>query len=63
MKAKVDEDLCIGCELCVDTCPEVFQMNDDGFAEAIVDPVPSEAEDCAREAGDICPVTAIEIEE
>ena len=63
MKALVDEDVCISCELCVSTCPDVFQMNDDGFAEAVVDPVPSEQEDCAREAADICPVTAIEIEE
>jgi len=63
MKATVDEDVCIGCELCTDTCPEVFGMNDDGFAEPIVDPVPAEQEDCAREAVDICPVTAIELEE
>ena len=63
MKAIVDEDACIGCELCVDTCPEVFQMNDDGFSEPIVDPIPSEAQDCAQEAADVCPVTAIEIQE
>ena len=63
MKAHVDEDVCIGCELCVDTCPEVFQMNDDGFAEPVADPVPPEQRECVREAADICPVTAIEIEE
>jgi ferredoxin len=29
MKAIVDKDLCIGCGLCVDVCPEVFEMNAD----------------------------------
>lgn len=63
MKAIVDEDVCIGCELCADTCPAVFQMEDDGFSHVIVEIVPAEHEDCARESADICPVTAIEIEE
>ena len=26
MKAEVDQDECTGCELCIDTCPEVFEM-------------------------------------
>jgi ferredoxin len=63
MKAIVDEDACIGCELCVDSCPAVFQMNAAGASFAIVDPIPAEYEECARESADICPVTAIEIEE
>jgi ferredoxin len=62
MKVTVDESACIGCELCVDTCPKVFEMNDRGYSEPIVDPVPGEEQACAREAADICPVTAIEIE-
>ena len=34
MKYKVN-DTCIACGLCVNTCPEVFRMNDDtGMAEA-----------------------------
>ena len=27
MKAFVDKDTCTGCELCVDTCPEIFYMD------------------------------------
>ena len=42
MKATVDPDLCTGCELCVSTCPEVFEMNDDVAVEA-ADDCPSEA--------------------
>ncbi len=61
MKAAVDPDLCTGCELCVDTCPEVFEMDDD-VAKAIVDVVPEDAEDAAQEAAESCPAEAITIE-
>ncbi|NQU75950.1 MAG: ferredoxin [Planctomycetes bacterium] len=62
MKVTVDADLCTGCELCVDTCPEVFKMKDD-IAVAYVDEVPVDYEDTAQEAADDCPVEAIGIEE
>ncbi len=58
MKMKVDPDLCTGCGLCVDTCPEVFVMGD-SVAEVILDPVTSDLEDCAKDAEDGCPVGAI----
>ena len=62
MKATVDPDLCTGCEVCVDTCPEVFEMNDDDLAVTIVDVVPADAEESAQEAADDCPAEAITIE-
>lgn len=63
MKAHVDEDVCIGCELCVDICPSVFEMGDDGFSHVIADPVPAESEDDAREAAESCPTSAITLDE
>ena len=62
MKASVDQESCIGCGLCPDICPDVFEMADDGKAVAKVDTVPSEVEDQAREAADSCPVDAIALE-
>ncbi|HWQ71788.1 MAG TPA: ferredoxin [Desulfitobacteriaceae bacterium] len=62
MIAKVDPDTCIGCGTCPAICPEVFQMNDNGLAEAYVNPVPSSLEETAQEAADGCPVDAIHIE-
>jgi ferredoxin len=62
MRAIVDPDLCISCGLCVDLCPEVFEMNDDK-AVAKVNPVPPEAESSCRDAADQCPGSAIKIEE
>ncbi|AKN30576.1 ferredoxin [Clostridium carboxidivorans P7] len=62
MKANVDKDTCIGCGLCPDVCPEVFQMDDDGKAKAMGDAVPSGQESSAQEAADQCPVNAISVE-
>ena len=60
MKAKVDADTCIGCGLCVSTCPEVYKMEDDK-AVVFVSVVPKAAEENCQKACDECPVTAIVI--
>lgn len=59
MKYRVSDE-CIGCGLCVDTCPEVFSMSDEGTAQAIEEDVPAEAEASAEDAMSGCPVGAIE---
>ena len=55
------EDTCTSCGLCVDTCPEVFEMGSD-MAEVIVDEVPAGLEDSVQQAADECPVEAIVVE-
>ncbi len=55
------EDTCTACGLCVDTCPEVFEMGDE-MAQVKVDEVPAEFEEAAQQAADECPVEAIMIE-
>jgi len=62
VKVRVDEDLCTGCGLCEDTCPEVFEVDlDEDVAKVIVDEVPEEYEDDCQEAVDGCPVECIEV--
>ncbi|MGL5615228.1 MAG: ferredoxin [Sarcina sp.] len=61
MKANVDKDTCIGCELCVSICPSVFSMDEDGKSVAITSDVPSDAEADANDAAEQCPVAAITI--
>ena len=56
-KLYVDQDICISCELCVTTAPEVFRMNDDNVAE-VFDPSGA-SEELIKEAIDTCPVTCI----
>jgi len=60
MKARV-EDTCTACGLCVDTCPEVFEMGPD-IARVKVDIIPAECEESAQQAADECPVEAIVIQ-
>ena len=60
MKVSINDD-CTGCELCVDTCPDVFEMGDD-VAVVIKPDVPADLEDDVREAADSCPSEAIIIE-
>jgi ferredoxin len=62
MKTKIEEDLCIGCDLCPNTCPELFEMESDK-AKVKVNPIPPSLEDCLKEVRDACPVGAITIEE
>ncbi|MCM8761640.1 MAG: ferredoxin [Candidatus Omnitrophica bacterium] len=60
MKAKIDANACIGCGLCVTTCPQVYKMEDDK-AVVIGSIVPKDAEESCKQAADECPVTAIAI--
>ena len=62
MRVTVDEETCIGCGLCAETCPEVFEMNDEK-ARVKVDEVPEDLVDTCREAADDCPVEAIQVED
>ena len=62
MKVKIDEDLCTGCELCTETCPEVFEMQGD-ISAVKVDEVPDDEEECVKQAEEECPVEAISVED
>jgi ferredoxin len=63
MRVKVDANVCMGSEACVEACPEVFQMNKNGVSEVQVDEVPESLEESVREAASDCPTGAIMIEE
>ncbi len=62
MKAIVDADLCIGCGLCTEICPDVFSMVGD-LAVVGADATTPQAETDCRDAMNQCPVNAISITE
>jgi ferredoxin len=61
VRVAVDADLCAGHGACMVTCPSVFTICDDGYAEVLVDVVPVELEPSAQRAADQCPTQAISI--
>ena len=56
---KIDVELCVGCGACEDTCPDVFELQDDGLSHVIDAAACSECE--CQEAADSCPTEAISI--
>jgi len=62
MKVRIDESLCTGCGLCVDICPEVFEMPE-SVSMVKAPEVSGDLVDKVKEAAESCPVEAIIIEE
>ncbi len=61
MKVKVNQDKCIGCGNCVALSESnVFDFNDDGLAHCILDEIPEDLQEVAKDAIDQCPTSAIE---
>ena len=59
IEVRVDRALCIGSGDCVDTAPDVFQLDDEDKA-VVVDPDGAPYDE-VLEAAQNCPVTAISI--
>ncbi|MDD5069719.1 MAG: ferredoxin [Candidatus Omnitrophica bacterium] len=62
MKAKVNQDICLGSQDCVNACPEVFKMEGDK-ATVLVAEVPKDVEAKCKAAANGCPAAAISIED
>lgn len=54
----IDVDECIGCEVCVETCPEVFEFDDDEGKAVVIEAADFDAE-CVEEAIATCPAECI----
>ena len=65
-KYVVNKDVCIGCGACAAIAPDVFEINDEGLAQAIepknqVDKMDEETREAAQDALEGCPTSAIEL--
>ncbi len=61
MRVEVDADVCGGHGVCFGLCPEVFELNDDGYSSVKVEEVPAEHEAAVRKAATQCPTYAIKV--
>ena len=60
MKVSIDAATCVGCGLCEQSCPEVFQVQGDGLAHVL-------GHNCSakhnlKEVADSCPVSCIKVD-
>ena len=56
---RVDAARCCGYRICAQVCPEVFKLDDQGFAYVEEAALPGELERRVREAAAACPEDAI----
>ncbi len=63
MKVKVDFDMCASTGGCMQVCPEVFEVRNDGYLYILREEPGDELHDKVREAADLCPTAAITLEE
>lgn len=61
VRIDVDRDVCVSAGYCVSVAAEVFDQDEDGIVELLVDPVPAAAEERAREAVRLCPASALRL--
>jgi ferredoxin len=54
----IDEDECVGCESCVDLCPDVFGFDQDTEKANVIKPKGGD-DTCIQEAIDTCPTECI----
>lgn len=54
----IDIPECIGCESCVEVCPDIFEFDEDEEKARLINPE-VEDEECAQESIDTCPVECI----
>lgn len=57
-KVSLDVSTCVGCGLCEQSCPEVFQVQGDGIAHIKAQSCPSHN---LQEVAQQCPVDAIKV--
>lgn len=58
MKVSINQDSCIGCGLCANDCPDIFEMKGDKASPKSPN-VPKGKEDACKNAASNCPTQAI----
>ncbi|HOO62845.1 MAG TPA: ferredoxin [Synergistaceae bacterium] len=59
MTVSINTEECIGCGVCVQICPAVFELDESAGKARVISDAPEE--DCIKEAAESCPVGCISI--
>ncbi len=62
MKVVFDDACCVSSGSCARVCPEVFELQDDGFLRVLQEEPPESLRPAVHEAAELCPTGAITIE-
>ena len=62
MKVVVDYDLCEANALCVESCPEVFRLEEDDTLSILIENPPEDLRATVEDAERSCPRLAIDVE-
>lgn len=57
MQITIEQDKCVGCGRCTEICPDVFKLSTEGKSQIMA----QTNFECAKRAGDECPVEAIHV--
>lgn len=61
MRVEADQDACIASGNCVMISDVVFDQDEDGVVEVLVDEVPGDQVEQARQAVKLCPASALKL--
>jgi ferredoxin len=61
LRISADRDVCISAGNCVMAASAIFDQDDDGIVVVLVDEVPKDEVDRAREAVKLCPSQALRV--
>lgn len=61
-KVEIDTDECVGCQTCVELCPDVFEFDEDAEKATVILENGGD-ENCIQEAIESCPVECIHWEQ
>lgn len=60
-RVEIDKGKCCGYAICTEICPEVYRLDESGFAVANMDEIPDDLLARAREGAEACPEVAIRL--